>query len=113
MDAMDALYLHPELMTAEEREDFEHEPTEYGLRWFRDWILQRRPLAEIEERSEFLHRSPAVGLSKQKISQLRCYALAETEPGERRRLFYSVRDAMLRDMIPCSGLATTEALCDC
>ncbi len=114
------LYLgHPELMTEEQEEsDFVDAEAEVGTfpTWYARALLSTimspsTSGANEKGKETFLERMPALGFSREEIASFRQHA---QDPRllsvQRRILFRSMQNAMLSNLISCSGAGTVEEL---
>jgi hypothetical protein len=107
------------LMTADELEDYHHEPSTETIPTYtpamRDWLIRSLvlecPSPEAATRREFERRPPALGASKELLVESRMHAKL-LPPVQQRRLFSGLRSKLLRHLIPCSGASTTDQLLD-
>ena len=116
----DGLYLsHPELLSAEEKEDKARIPNSSTLPdlplFVRNQILEDEdvPAPDALDREEFEMRRPALGWTADQIQE--CSDLNKNplfQPVQKRRLFRMVRSRMLHQLISTSGCSTVEELLD-
>ena len=120
MNIEDIYYDFPELMTPEEKEDRDFE--EYDdqgnclvellsyPRWFMDHCMYL-PRPEADSRTEFERRKPALGLSQDKIQQLRDYYNdPRLLPVQKRSFASYLKHQMMRQLICTDGCQTVEEL---
>jgi hypothetical protein len=109
------LYIgHPELMTAEEREESEFVDIEASFPmfplWYRDKLLDNVTCVPDEEgKAEFLKREPALGMSSHELELLRLHA-PSLLPVQHRLLFNMLQNSLASNLISCDGAASLEEL---
>ena len=106
--------LHEELLTAEEIEDVNHDPSTEEIPTLtpdlREWLLGMELMGrspEASTRRKFEERPAALGVSPELLLELRSHNLL-LPPVQQRSLLSLVRSTMLRHLIPCSGARTLE-----
>ena len=112
----DVLYQHKELMTPEELEDFEHDPSSSTIdpvpRWFVNKTMDS-PTPDEFDRSRFEKRKPAFGLTLSEIDQLEQHVQnPKMTEGDKRRFFQYLREKMCLSLISPSDCATNSDLCN-
>ena len=110
------LYIdRPDLMTAEELEDYEHDPSDDVIptytRNLRKWLMKDRANPDALDKEEFLLRSPALGATQALLDECRRHIEVIT-PVQQRELYNSLKFRMLRVLISCSGAKTINDLLD-
>jgi len=117
MDYMSALMDFPELATAEEREEWEHDPSDDVVPTMPDWWMGRWEKLigmspEAMCRRAFEARPPALGLTAAEIDALEEHSQnPQLSPVQRRKMFGLLRSALLRQLIPTSGCGSVADLC--
>src|SRR4051812_4939665 len=108
----------PELLSVEEREDFDFKPGSFSIpdmpsnfrRWYKRNCMDR-PRPEAMERKEFESRLPALGLTLPLLDELNSHLqIPQLRPVQRRYIFKLLRGAMLSSLIPCSDCSTAQEL---
>ena len=108
---------YPELVTAEEREDWEHFWLDHDFPTVPEWwqglidrITVMRP--EAQYRKAFEARLPALGLTAAEIDSLETHSQnPQLLPVQSRIFFWKARTLLLTMMIPVSGCTTVPDLC--
>jgi MYND finger len=103
----DVLHEHKELMTPEELEDYEHDPSTNTMfdpipRWFLNKTMDA-PTPDEFDRARFETRPPAFGLTLSEIDQLEQHVQnPNMTEGDKRRFFHHLRETMCLTLIsPC------------
>ena len=112
--AHDDYHLREDLMTVEELEDFNAEPSSKIIdRTLGMHILMKCPAAagDAAARAAFLARPPALGLTRRAIDGILSRSRACRSASTLRRAAQMLRGSMLTAMVPCSGASTVEELC--
>jgi len=131
MNAEDMYIGHPHLLTREEIEEGDYVDSGYDLPShspiLRKLILfggytdgkdqfgmpLMRPTPEAQYREEFENRPPALGATPAMLEELRTHNAKLQKGGvQQRRLFQTLRDQMLRQLISCDGAKCMEDLVD-
>lgn len=110
MDAEGLYFDHPELMTAEEKEDGDYVPGSSRVPdtpiWYNAWSFNRLGCGQpdAEYRSVFEQRKPALSLNESQLSSLEAHIKQlGFLPVQQRSLFRCLRGLMLRQLISCDG----------
>jgi hypothetical protein len=118
MDLTGAMMDIPGLATAEEREEWEHDPSDDIIPtmpdWWHDLTLRRLGGMSPEAmcRKEFEARPPALGLTAADIDALEAHSQdPQLTPVQKRECFQVLRSTLLRQLIPASGCASVADLC--
>lgn len=115
MNAEDLYAGREDLMSAEEREEWNHDPQDDDVPTYstilRSWLLgdnfQGLSPPDAEGREEFLARKPALGATPALLQELEEHYQRIT-PVQQRMLLGSIRHKMLRQLIPCCGAKTLD-----
>ena len=109
MDLTGAMMDIPGLATAEEREEWEHDPSDDVIptmpSWWHDLVTRLDAmLPEAMCRKEFEARPPALGLSAADIDELDAHSQNPLLTPVQKRIFFTIlRSNLLRQLIPASG----------
>jgi hypothetical protein len=113
---MDMFNDREDLMTPEELEEYNHEPSSEEIPTFTDemkhWLFRSDHVLmtpEKEHEAEFRRRRPALGLTMAQLDVIRQHN-TRILPVQQRKLFKGLRDTMLRLLISTSGASTLEHL---
>jgi hypothetical protein len=113
---MDASMLYcskPELMTAEEIEESEFDPSTVRIHVIPRAFMfdMERPKPDAEDRSAFERRPPALGFTVRDIDEMAA-RYDKVPPVQRRVEFGMLRSMMLQSLISCSGVSNFQGLLD-
>ena len=118
MDLQSAMMDFPGLATADEREEWEHDPSDDVIptmpHFWHDVVddYRLRPPPEAMCRKEFEARPPALGLAAADIDALEAHSEnPQLKPVQKRICFQLLRSTLLRQLIPASGCASVADLC--